>query len=156
LNNATAREFRIPPPAGAGVSNSQGLTAEEESNGGTNIPASSPGNELVQTGRRTRPAIMDDNLCYKRYERMLSQMHDGLCSVLSQMRYLKAVTPSPAELEQLVLCVAEIRHMLDELERMQFWSQADALGRSLSDLKRRFLDLEGRLKEQRNDRLSMG
>lgn len=99
---------------------------------------------------------MDNNLCNERYKVILSQMHEGLCSVLSQTRHLETITPSPAEMEQLVLCVAEIRQMLVELERMQFWSQGDALGRSLSDLKRRFMDLEGSLKEQRNDHLSTG
>lgn len=99
--------------------------------------------------------IMDEKLYNEQYELMLSQMHEELCSLLNRTRYLKTMAPSPAELKQLVRYAAEIRHLLVELERMQFWSQDDALGRSLSELKLQFLDLEGRLKETRNDHLSM-
>lgn len=94
--------------------------------------------------------------CNERYKLVLSEVHEGLSSLLSRTRDLKKAAPSTAEMEQMVRYSAEIRLLLDTLERMQVWSQDDALGRSLSELKRQFLDLEGRLKEQRNDRLSKG
>jgi hypothetical protein len=98
---------------------------------------------------------MNRKLCIERYELVLSEIHEGLCSLLRQTRGVKTMDQSPAELEQMISYAAEIRHLLAELERMQVWSQEDALGRSLSELKRQFLDFEGGLKEQRNDHTSM-
>ena len=98
---------------------------------------------------------MNRKICNERYEQVLSEIHEGLSSLLSRTRGLKTMDQSPAELEEFAHIAAEIRQLLAELERMQVWSQEDALGRSLSELKRQFLDLEGRFKEQRNDHASI-
>jgi hypothetical protein len=93
---------------------------------------------------------MDRKLSNERYELVLTEIHEGLRSLLSRTSRL---TPGPGEIEEMVHCSTEIRHLIVELEHMQVLSQDDALGRSLSGLKSQFLDLEGRLKEQRNDHL---
>jgi len=98
---------------------------------------------------------MNRKLCNERYELVLSEIYAGLCSLLSRTRGLKTLGQSPVELKQMINGSAEIRQLLSELECMQVWSQEDALGRSLSELKRQFLDFEGWLKEQRNDHTSM-
>lgn len=94
---------------------------------------------------------MDRKLCNERYELVLSEIHEELCSLLSRTSH---IAPNPDEIEQMVSSSAEIRRLIIELERMHVLSHDDALGRSLCELKSQFLDLEGRLKEQRNDRLS--
>ena len=92
---------------------------------------------------------MDRKLRNERYGQELTEIHEGLCALLSRTSRL---TPGPGEIEEMVHCSTEIRGLIAELERMQVLSHDDALGRSLSGLKSQFLDLEGRLKEQRNDR----
>jgi hypothetical protein len=99
---------------------------------------------------------MDEKLCNERYELMLSEIHEELFSLLNRTRRLKMISQFPDELEQMVHLSTEIRHLLVELEHMHVWSQDDAIGRSLSELKLQFLDLEGSLKEQRNDRSNRG
>lgn len=96
---------------------------------------------------------MDKKLCNERYELVMTEIHRELCSLLNWTRSLKEISLHPEKLELMVLGSAEIRSLIAELERMQVLSQDNALGRSLSELKRDFLDLEGSLKEQRNDRL---
>jgi hypothetical protein len=93
---------------------------------------------------------MDRKLSNERHEQELTEIHEGLCSLLNRTSRL---TPDLGEIEGMVHCSAEIRRFIVELEQMQVLSHDDALGRSLSELKSQFLDLEGRLKEQRNDRL---
>ena len=97
---------------------------------------------------------MDEKLCNERYELVLLEIHEGLCSLLSRTRRLKMISQFPDELEQMIHYSTEIRRLIVELERMQVLSQDDALGRALSELKSQFLDLEGSLKEQRNDRFN--
>ena len=99
---------------------------------------------------------MDRKLCNERYEPVLSEIHEGLRALLNKTSRMNTLSRFTGELEQMVCCSTEIRRLIIELERMQILSQDEALGRSLSELKRQFLDLEGRLKEQRNDRLSKG
>lgn len=91
---------------------------------------------------------MDKKLCY---ELVLSEIHEGLCALLDRTRNLNMQYQSPGELDAFVRIAAEIRHELAELERMSVWPVDSALGCSFSDIRRQFLDLEGRLKEQRND-----
>lgn len=99
---------------------------------------------------------MDGKLCNEQNGLVLTKMHEDLCSVLNTMDRLTTFRLSPAEQDQVVCYTVKIRYLLADLERMQFWSQDNAIGRSLSGVARRFLELEGILKEQRNDRLRAG
>ena len=96
---------------------------------------------------------MDGKLCNKKNELMLPQLYEDLSTLMSKVHNRMILPLSSIEMKQLIHYTAEIRHLLGELERMQVWSNNDEIGRSLSELKRQFMDLEGRLKEQRNDGL---
>ena len=91
---------------------------------------------------------MGRKLRNERYEQELTEIHEGLCSLLNRTSRL---TPDLGEIEGMVHCSIEIRRLIVELEHTQVLTHDDALGRSLSGLKSQFLDLEGRLKEQLND-----
>jgi hypothetical protein len=99
---------------------------------------------------------MDDKLCNEQTELMLLKLYEDLSTMMSKARYLLTITLSPAEMARLVHYAVEMRRLMESLERKQVWSHDDAIGRSLSAITRQLLDLEGRLKEKRNDGLRAG
>jgi hypothetical protein len=94
---------------------------------------------------------MDDKLCNEQNELMLLKLHEDLSTMMNKARHLLTITLSPDDTARLICYAVEIRRLLEDLERKQIWSHDDAIGRSLSDITQQLLDLEGRLKEKRND-----
>jgi hypothetical protein len=99
---------------------------------------------------------MDDKLCNEQNELMLLKLYEDLSTMMSKACYLLTTKLSPIEMAQLVHYAVEMRRLMESLERKQVWSPDDAIGRSLSEITQQLLDLEGRLKEKRNDGLRAG
>lgn len=87
-----------------------------------------------------------------RAEVIAAMIHGDLLSLLNRShRTLTGCHLTNPEIECLTRYVAEIRRLLGEMESLHVWSEDEVTGCSMYSVREQFLDLEGRIKELRND-----